>query len=237
MTLEHLNMSASYIKVCNRNDPEIAKCIMNSVEQLRGKLKIGIPELNVPPIEPLLLDEIKLRSGPNQAKIDANITNARVWGPSGFEILDLKPNVKKNRFVFRVNIPYLHFEGDYDIDMSILVLKYKGQGPITGNFTNYKFDCIMKGDLETRNGQQYLRFRKFGLNLYIGHSEVHLGNLFVGQNPTLSRATNEVVRENSGLFVQEIKPVLENSLAQKFTDIANTITQRFTYEELFPVNK
>lgn len=91
----------------------------------------------------------------------------------------------------------------------------------------------MKGDLVTRNGKQHLHFRKFGLTLYIGHSVLHLGNLFVGQNPTLSRATNDVVRDNSDLFVNEIKPVLENSLAQKFTDIANSITERFTYDELF----
>ncbi|XP_050309876.1 uncharacterized protein LOC126745884 [Anthonomus grandis grandis] len=223
-----------YIKVCSKNDPEITKCIINSVESLRSRLKDGISELNVPPIEPLLLDEIKLRSGPDQAKIDANITNARVWGPSGFEIIDLKANIKKNRYVFRVNVPNIYFEGDYDIDMSVLILKYKGKGPITGNFTDYKFDCVMKGDLTEVNGKRHLHFRKFGLTLYIGHSDIHLGNLFAGQNPTLSQATNEVVKDNADLFVNEIKPVLENSLAQKFTDIANVITQRFTYEELFP---
>jgi hypothetical protein len=60
------------------------------VNLLRPKLKEGISELNVPPIEPLLLDEVKLRSGPSNAKINANITNIKVWGPSGFEILELK---------------------------------------------------------------------------------------------------------------------------------------------------
>ncbi|CAG9768273.1 unnamed protein product [Ceutorhynchus assimilis] len=224
-----------YIKVCSRNHPELNECIIKSVESLRSKLKTGIQELDVPPIEPLLLDEIKLRSGPEQAKIDANITNAKVWGPSGFEIIDLKTNLKKNRFIFRVNVPNIYFKGEYDIDMSVLILKYKGKGPITGNFTNYKFDCMMKGDLTEKNGKQYLHFRKFGLNLYIGHSDIHLGNLFSGQNPTLSQATNEVVRDNADLFVNEIKPVLENSLAQKFTDIANVITERFTYDELFPL--
>lgn len=92
----------------------------------------------------------------------------------------------------------------------------------------------MKGDLVTRDSKQYLKFRKIGLTLYIGHSQIHLGNLFSGQNPTLSRATNEVVRDNADLFVNEIKPVLENSLSDKFTEIANKITERFTYEELFP---
>lgn len=226
----------SYIKVCSKSEPNLEKCIINSVNLIRPKLEKGIPELHVPGIEPLLLDEIQMRSGPSQAKIDANITNVRVWGPSKFEVLDLKADVKRHRFIVRAKVPLIHFKGDYDIDMSILVLKYKGKGPITGNFTDYQFDCTMKGDLKERNGKKYLQFRKFGLDLIIGHSDLRLGNLFSGPNanPTLARATNEVVRENADLFVNEIKPVLESSLAQKFTDIANSITQRFTYDELFP---
>ncbi|XP_060518413.1 uncharacterized protein LOC132697137 [Cylas formicarius] len=223
----------SYIKVCRKSDPNIGKCIIESIDKLRPKLRDGIPELKVPSIEPLPLDEIKLRSGPNQAKIDANITNVKVWGPSHFQIIDLKPNLAKNKFVVRVTLPNLYFEGDYDIDMNVLILKYQGRGPITGNFTDYNFDCIMKGDIVKKDGKQHLHFRKFGLKLSIGKSHLHLGNLF-SDDAVLGRATNEVVRDNADLFVNEIKPVLENSLAQKFTDIANSITSTFAYEELFP---
>ncbi|XP_030766706.1 putative beta-carotene-binding protein [Sitophilus oryzae] len=226
-----------YIKICSRNDPNLSKCVINSVEELRPKLKSGIPELNVPGVEPLFLDEVKLRSGPNQAKINANITNIKVYGPSDFEILDLRVNLKKNKFIFRVNVPKIYFEGDYDIDMSLLLLNYKGQGPITGNFTDYKFDCTMNGNLIDKNGQKFLKFRKFDVTLYLGHSYMHLGNLFSETSSTIARATNEVVRDNADLFVNEIKPVLEDSLAQKFTDIANIITDRFSYDELFPVTK
>jgi hypothetical protein len=47
-------------------------------------------------------------------------------------------------------------------------------------------------------------------------------------------ATNRFLKENSRLFVEEIKPVLEESLAELFTDVANKITGAFTYQELFP---
>lgn len=69
---------ASYIKVCNRRDPEINKCVFNSIEQLRDKLVTGIPELSVPPIEPLILKHIRLLRGPNGARLDVNITNLQV---------------------------------------------------------------------------------------------------------------------------------------------------------------
>ncbi|KAF7282498.1 hypothetical protein GWI33_002601 [Rhynchophorus ferrugineus] len=224
----------SYIKICSKNNPDLAKCIINSVETLRPKLKAGIPEINVPAVEPLFLDAITLNSGPNQAKIDANITNVKVHGASAFEIMDLRVNLKKNKFIFRVKLPKIDFEGDYDIDMNILVLKYKGQGIITGNFTDYICDCTMNGRIEEKNGEKHLKFGKFNIQLYLGKSTIHLDNLFSDNTSTLSRATNEVVRENANLFVEEIKPVLEDSLAEKFSDIANIITSRFTYDELFP---
>ena len=50
----------------------------------------GIKEINVPPLEPLLLSEIKMNNGPQQAKIACNLSDVQVWGPSTFKIIDLK---------------------------------------------------------------------------------------------------------------------------------------------------
>ncbi|CAH1118060.1 unnamed protein product [Phaedon cochleariae] len=224
-----------YIKVCNRNSPDVTKCIINSVEELRPKLKEGIPELHVPSIEPLPLEQIQMRSGPNTAKIDANITNLMVWGPSSFEIIDLKPDIKKNRFIFRINVPQIYFEGDYDINMNILVLKYKGQGPITGNFTNLGADVLLKGRLVKFDGVTHLQFQKFTIHLNVEKSYLYLANLFSG-NRNIGRATNQVVNDNSDLFLNEIMPNLESALADKFTEVANIICKTFAYDELFPTN-
>lgn len=60
------------------------------MEELRGQLKDGIPELDVPPLEPLPMDKIQLKRGPTNARVDANITELKVWGPSDFQIKDLK---------------------------------------------------------------------------------------------------------------------------------------------------
>lgn len=73
------------------------------------------------------------------------------------------------------------------------------------------------------------------LIIKIGPAQVRLDNLFNG-DPLLGRATNEVINENVDIFLNEIIPNLEDALATKFTDIANKITKRFTYKELFPDN-
>jgi hypothetical protein len=50
----------------------------------------------------------------------------------------------------------------------------------------------------------------------------------------LGPASNEVLNSNSGIFLDELRPVLETSLSDLFTNVANKITESFTYNELFP---
>lgn len=45
---------------------------------------------------------------------------------------------------------------------------------------------------------------------------------------------NRLINDNSRVFLDEILPTLESSLADLFTDIGNKITLKFTYKELFP---
>ena len=69
---------ASYIKPCKRYDPDIDQCITNAIEGLREKLAHGIPDLEAPPIEPLILKQVRLLRGPNGARLDFNISNLKV---------------------------------------------------------------------------------------------------------------------------------------------------------------
>ena len=126
----------SYIKPCKKSDPDINKCITRSIDQLRDKLSVGIPELGAPAIEPLNLKQIRLSRGPVGARLDVNLTDLRVFGPSSFNIRDLKADVENVVFTFKVNFDKLSFQGKYQIDARLLLLKLTGQGDITGSFSN-----------------------------------------------------------------------------------------------------
>lgn len=82
---------ADYIHKCKRSDPEVAKCIQHSVEALKPRLKSGIPELDVPPIEPFIVPEVVISRGNNpQAAFRAILHNIAVSGASNFEITKIK---------------------------------------------------------------------------------------------------------------------------------------------------
>ncbi|XP_011138541.1 protein takeout-like isoform X2 [Harpegnathos saltator] len=224
-----------YIKVCNRNDPEINKCIANSIEHLREKLATGIPELDVPAIEPFRLDNLRLLRGPSSASLDLNLTDIQVRGPSMFEVHNLKTDVNKLVFTYDLTFKKLEFKGKYSVNARILLLQLDGVGNLTGYFDNYSGNVIMKAKKVRRDNNIYLHFDKMKFNIKISKAFFELDNLFNGDK-VLGDATNQLLNENNDVILQEIVPLLKNSLEKLFTDIANKITQTFTYEELFPNN-
>lgn len=224
-----------YIKACKKNDPDINRCIVNSIEELRDKLSVGIPELGAPAIEPLKLDQIRLLRGPSGARLDVNLTDIQVNGPSTFKVRDLEANTDDVFFTFKVSFDKLNFHGKYQIDARLLLLKLTGQGEVVGNFTGYDSDVVLKAQKVYRDNEVYLHFDRMKLTIRISNSNVYLSNLF-GGDPILGPASNEIINANSALLLEEIRPVMESSLADLFTDVANKIVRTFTYNELFPEN-
>ncbi|KAK5645847.1 hypothetical protein RI129_004311 [Pyrocoelia pectoralis] len=222
-----------YIKVCHRDDPKLVTCINDSITILKPYLKKGIPELDVPPLEPLLLDAVDLKSGNGATRVEATISNLKIWGPTSFVIQELKPNLNKNIFKFKVLLPELNVVGQYKADARVLFFNLKGEGPAYINITDYRFECKLKGNKIMKEGEEFLEFEKMKLKIEVGTSNIRLENLFNG-DPVLGKATSDVVNENSNLFISEILPNLQQALSEKFTNIANKITLRFTYKELFP---
>lgn len=80
---------ASSIKVCSRNTPNPSGCILNAINDLRlrlatGDLGDGVKSV---PLEPLSLDNIHIKRGP---EFTASFNNLLVDGPSNFVVSKLK---------------------------------------------------------------------------------------------------------------------------------------------------
>ncbi|XP_043251474.1 protein takeout-like isoform X1 [Colletes gigas] len=222
-----------YIKPCKKSEPDINKCITKSIDQLREKLAVGIPELEAPAIEPLHLKQIRLFRGPTGARLDVNLTDLRVSGPSTFKVRDLKADVENVKFTFKVSFDQLNFQGKYKIDARILLLRLVGQGDLTGKFADYDSDVALRARKVFRDDDTFLSFDKMKIKIKIGNANLHFSNLF-GGDTVLGAASHELLNQNNALLLEEITPVLETSLADLFTDVANKITKSFTYKELFP---
>ncbi|RZF37246.1 hypothetical protein LSTR_LSTR006572 [Laodelphax striatellus] len=199
-----------YIKICKRNDPKLDECILHSIEDLRPKLKNGIPELEIPALEPLILPEV-------------------VVSPGGST--DLKNLV----FKLVVAIPYLHFEGKYDVNASVLGVPIQGKGPMRANATDVTADLVLKGKASKRGGNNYIDFYNIELGIDLGNYDIKLENLFNGDK-ALGDAVNIAINENKQEFMKSLKPVAERVAAEMVLTIANKISRKFPFDTVFPEN-
>lgn len=98
---------------------------------------------------------------------------------------------------------------------------------------NARANVRLTGRTINRDGQDYVKFEELTLKVVVGKARFHLENLFNG-DPTLGEVGNQFINENSKLFIDEMIPGFEKSLAKTFLDIANVVLEDVTFDEMFP---
>lgn len=136
-------------------------------------------------------------------------------------------------FDFTILLPKLNYNGKYTMKMRLLLLDLAGKGDVTGQLDNTRARVRLRGTPYQKNGQTYMKFERFQVKIQVGSSKIHLDNLFNG-DPTLGQVGNTFINDNIDLFLSEVQPGLENSLAETFTSVANDILQGATLDEIFP---
>ncbi|GLV39162.1 uncharacterized protein CBL_06213 [Carabus blaptoides fortunei] len=222
-----------YIHICHRNDPEVSKCIIQSVEALRPRLLSGIPELDVPSLEPLILPEIVISRGSGNTNYRAIGKNVNVYGAGTFQVTKLKLDIPNQTYFIGVKFPILKFMSDIDVNARILVVPVKGIGKLEANATNCIGNAILKGDIIEEDGVQKMHFSSLDLDLQIDDIDVHLENIF-GGDPVIGQAINQALYENRRQIFDVIKPVAERTASDVLLDLINKIVKNFSYDEVFP---
>ncbi|VEN64687.1 unnamed protein product [Callosobruchus maculatus] len=220
----------SFIHVCHKEDPQLEQCLMASVEDIRPFLVDGVPEYNLPQMEPLIIKDL---FSEETAGMKITVSNVSAWGCTDFFVRNIEVNLDTNEFVLYVDLPKLRIEAHYSVDGKLVLVPVKGDGNLEANITDAHAKAMLKGDLYEKDGDEYLKYNTFDLHVEVGGGSVRLENLFNGDKILLGMI-NDVVNKNFDAFVKELMPVIEKGLACKFKETANAIVESFTYKQLFP---
>jgi len=49
---------AEYVKQCSKSDPKLITCLIDALHHLRPYLSVGIPEIELPSVEPFRVSSI-----------------------------------------------------------------------------------------------------------------------------------------------------------------------------------
>lgn len=81
---------ASFIKACRRSDPELNLCIKEQVESIRPYLLKGIPELQLPPYDPMRIPQLLLDQGTGSVRLRADFRDIVAYGAKNAVVKDIK---------------------------------------------------------------------------------------------------------------------------------------------------
>lgn len=221
-----------YIKPCKRNDPEIIKCFKGSLEHLRPYLKAGIPEIELPSVEPFKMNSLSLQltDGPQGYKI--TLKNMEVFGASDFQVKSMKLSENGEPFEAKIAMPRLKIESKYTSSGVLLIIPASGGGEFHSVFDGVLAKLTGKVSTNEKPDGTYLHVDALNIELDVKNIEMSISKAF-NNNRILTEATNLFLRDNGRLVVDAMRPQLQKKLAHEFGQLANQLLKHVPREMFY----
>ncbi|KAJ8673665.1 hypothetical protein QAD02_004927 [Eretmocerus hayati] len=218
----------SYIRTCGRRNPNFDQCVIDSVDNLLPRLKHGIPELNVPGIEPMEVEEIPLSELKDFRAVAYNV---KLSGVSNFKIKFLHVDLEKQQIDLEIIFPKIIMNSDYDVNAKILVPIHE-KGPIQTITENVYTKATLKFEKVTRKGKTRIYFPTITAKVVIPDYEA----VFMpgSESNPVAQAINSVLVNSRKEIIESMTPNIEKAISAKVLSVSNLVCKNFTYDELFP---
>ncbi|XP_055374502.1 circadian clock-controlled protein daywake-like [Condylostylus longicornis] len=216
----HGNELAEYIKPCNKSDPYINVCIRNSFNHLKNYLPNGISELNVPPLEPLIIDELVMENNAGAIRVKAKFSSIIAKGASNYVVKEVRSDITKLRFDLSLGLPLVEVFGKYDVNGNVLLLPVRSNGNFWAEFGNVTTVARVYGVEKIKNGIKVLHIGKLAIDFSLKHVKLRVEDTINSGN-ILGEAINQFLNVNAQELVKEMKPAASRSIAKLFQKILN----------------
>lgn len=132
-------LKAPGLYICGRNTPDPDSCMAKSIKSMDRYFREGIPELNVPSLDPMIIKEVVLADIPDFRAI---ATNAAMLGFANFSLSNAKFNAKNQTMSSFLRCKTIHLDTDFHVSAKIVVpINEKGRLKInTGRYLFGRFD-------------------------------------------------------------------------------------------------
>ncbi|XP_028037651.1 protein takeout-like [Bombyx mandarina] len=221
-----------YIQICKHDPNTINECVQKSIEALKPKLAEGIPELDVPPLEPFIIPEV-VASSKDRVPLQATGKNIKITGAGDFHINKLNVDLDSLILKAKVNFPKLHFDGLYKLDTQILVVPIKGEGNLLADVVNCDAELVFKGGKYQKDGLEFIKFNSLDTKIGIKDYNVKFDGLF-NNDKVLGDAANDAINQNKAEFFNTFKPFLEAAVSKLLLNISNKVVDDLPFNELLP---
>jgi len=206
------------LRQCNVDDrAALDRCLFQIVEDLRPFMPTGIPENNIPVLDPMLIDSLSLTQG---GTVRTTFSNMQVKGLS--KLITNSVTADPDRMTLRVKltIPELRIIGKYTTSGRILLLDVEGAGTFWNVLGNVVVDGNSNLVLKGSPPNQIIQVADQNLDIQVSKIRLQLNNLFNG-DPVLGQSINTFLNDNSQQVFAELKPEISKQVGGLVLKVMN----------------
>ncbi|EZA49852.1 hypothetical protein DMN91_006488 [Ooceraea biroi] len=210
-----------YIRPCNRSDPKIDSCFHETLRHIQPYLVKGIPELDLPPLEPLVIPELKMENGQGPVRVRAYFTNITAIGPGNFTFTKVRVNISAYRIDLHLAFPKIELQGDYDINGNVLLFPIQSHGDFWALFGDVEATARAQGVEVLRDGVRYMMISRLLIDFSLGRARFRVMDHLNGNN-VIGQAMNQFLNQNAKEIIEEMRPAASISIAKHFKEFLNS---------------
>ncbi|KAI8440346.1 hypothetical protein MSG28_001683 [Choristoneura fumiferana] len=215
----------SYIKPCTLGDG-FANCVKEQMITSLPYFTKGIPELNVPSLDPVNLDDIVIDG--NGLKL--SLKEAKLHGIADVDVQDLKVDIDEEKFSLTF-IANMSVTGQYAIDGRILILPVQGHGDSTIKCDNIKVEIKSKLTHVNDAKGEHFKLVTPNYNYQIEKTTFAFKNLFNG-NKQLADATHEFANQNWQQLMDDLAPPVIKQIVRTCVKAINKFFNKVTIDQI-----
>ncbi|XP_070493619.1 protein takeout-like [Chironomus tepperi] len=213
------SFDTSFIQKCSRKDPQLNTCLKNSFNGLKPYLISGIPEIGLPPMEPLKIDLLGLENNAGNIRIKGLFTNVVNTGASNFTVKEVRSDFNKFRLDLGIFIPIIKSRGRYEVNGQVLLLPILSNGEFIAEFTDVNAIAKIYGKQVIKNNEAFMSIEKIVVDFVMKGARFKVKDQGHQQ---LNEVINQFLNQNAHELVQEMRQPASQSLSKvfkKFLDI------------------
>lgn len=96
-----------------------------------------------------------------------------------------------------------------------------------------ELNTVIVAERYKRNGRVYIKVKDIKTKYILGKTKLHLANLFNGDN-ALGVRMNTFLNENWESLSEEVRPLMENAMAEIVRSSADRLFKTYSFDELMP---
>ncbi|XP_065358460.1 uncharacterized protein LOC135952445 [Calliphora vicina] len=209
------------IPTCNDKDANINDCLLKVFAEMIPRSKDGIPEINVPPMDPFVINKTSYIFSHPIVQGKVSVRNLKLHGLSKVitKSLDYKREGDQVTLKVKSHIPEMFVEGMYRAKIKVNAANISSKGPFNVTMTNIDVDFHTTSELYDRDGHRYMRVKTFNFDPTLGNMKFYAEGLL--PEPLLNDAIIEFLNQNWRTIYKSLIPETRAAWEPEFVKLAN----------------